>query len=221
MIFVIIKLMIDKRRNLVNNKIAIIGIGGAGAKTISRIKERVNVTAIIIDTEDEGITADKSIILNQKDNQKITNTGIVTLNSVIAKYDILILCAGLGGETGTALSPVFTKLAKKQNKFVAAVLYKPFKFEGSVRNRRAENSTAQIGETADISVEISNDMIAKVSPKRTSFSQAFSAADDILFEIITIITNEAENDNFETVKNTIVNKIKDVISKSKFILNHP
>ena len=57
-------------------KIAIIGIGGAGAKTISRIKERVNVTSIIIDTEDEGITADESIILNQKDNQKITNQGL-------------------------------------------------------------------------------------------------------------------------------------------------
>ena len=200
-------------------KIAIIGIGGAGAKTINRIKERINITSIIIDTENEDIIADESIILNQNiDNQKLTKTEIAKLNSVISKYDVIILCVGLGGETGTAVAPLFTELAKKQNKFVAAVLYKPFKFEGNVRNRLAENSAAQIGETTDILVEISNDMISKVSPKRTTFSQAFQTADNLICEIIEIITNEADNNNFETVKNIIISRIEEAISKSGFIV---
>ena len=97
-------------------------------------------------------------------------------------------------------------------------MYKPFKFEGNVRNRLAENSAAQIGETADISVKISNDMIAKVSPKRTSFSQAFQAADNLICEIIEIITTEADNNNFETVKNIIISKMEEAISKSEFII---
>ena len=203
-------------------KIAIIGVGGAGTTTIKRMKAMLTIDSVIIDTEDNGIIADENILLSQNiesvDNFEISNTELTKLNAAISNYDIMILCAGLGGKTATAIAPIVSKLANAQNKMVISILYKPFMFEGNLRNKIAEKSASQIAETSDFSAVVSNDMISKTSPKNHSLSQAYSRGDELIFKIIEIITTEADNNNFEIAKNIIISKIEEAISKSEFII---
>lgn len=205
--------------------IAIIGVGGAGAITIKRMKENLNVNSIVIDNKSSDIVADEIELLNQDeckkniDASRLSETDLSKLSSIIAKYDILVLCVGLGGKTGTSVAPIVSKLAKNQNKLVVTVMYKPFSFEGRLRNSIAEKGILSIVETSDFSVIISNDTLAKLLPRKQTFSKTFSMVDVLIFQMIEIIKTVAEenHDSFQCVKDTIICKLRDIASKSELI----
>lgn len=205
-------------------KSAIIGIGGAGAITIKRMKENLNMTSIVIDIENSD-AGDEIELINKDayeinmDGFQLSGTVISKISNMVAKYDILILCVGLGGKTGTNVAPIISKLAKSQNKLVVTIMYKPFTFEGRLRNCIAEKGMLPIVETSDFSVVVSNDILAKLSPRKQTFSKTFSIVDALIFQMIEIVKTVAEenHDSFQCVKDTIICKLRDIASKSELI----
>jgi len=61
------------------------------------------------------------------------------------------------------------------------IITKPFSFEGNRRTSNAEEGVKKIKEAVDTLIVIPNDKIFNVIDKKTSFKQAFTMIDKILY----------------------------------------
>lgn len=72
--------------------------------------------------------------------------------------DLIILCAGLGGGTGSGALPVFARYAKELNILTLAFVSEPFPFEGSVKTHITRCAVQQIERYADATICIDNSL---------------------------------------------------------------
>lgn len=61
------------------------------------------------------------------------------------------------------------------------VVTEPFGFEGKIRQRNAEEGVKKLKESVDTLIIIPNDRIFNIIDKKTTFKQAFTMIDKILF----------------------------------------
>ena len=93
---------------------------------------------------------------------------------------MVFITAGMGGGTGTGAAPVIADVAKELGLLTVGVVTKPFTFEGRKRAKSAESGINALKGKVDTLVIIPNDRLLSIADKKTSFSQAFEMADDIL-----------------------------------------
>lgn len=197
---------------LVNEKnLVLVGIGGAGVNTVKRIS---NCSKIVVEVQDELTgTLDVAEIIPLNPEFSANTNGLsqdetTQITNAISNYSVVLLCVGLGGETGSHTAPIIADLAKKQGKLVIAVAYKPFRFEGRIRCERAENAIAEIKKYADCTIYISNDAILKSGPRTLSMAQAFAIPDSIITEIIDVISKNLSGITGATISNTDADSAK-------------
>lgn len=188
-----------------NDQIAIIGIGGAGSNAINRIKTQIDAYCIRIDSDD---IKNKEFQLKSKSNQQIllnhnnisdnmlyesslSDSEIFEITQAIKKHKVIILSVGLGGNTGSSIAPIVAKLASEQGKFVIAIMYKPFSFEGGRRSEVAEHAINPIKEEADYSIVIANEKLKYIG--RVTFFNAFDMADAVIVDIVKNIETILQN----------------------------
>jgi cell division protein FtsZ len=94
--------------------------------------------------------------------------------------DMVFVTAGMGGGTGTGAAPVVAECAREIGALTVAVVTRPFSFEGMKRKRNAESGIANLRQHVDTIITIPNDRLLQVVDKKTSITQAFLEADDIL-----------------------------------------
>jgi len=195
---------------IVKKRIAIIGVGGAGLNTISRIKNKVNTEVIAIDYDGEHLkktSVDNYILLSGDDASDKES-----LTKSINDYDTLLLFAGLGGKAGSEILPFVTEFAKKNGIRIVTIVSMPFMFEGNMRTKTACEVKNKILENTDICVVVKNDDLLKKLSKNTSLSDAFSLVDDVLMWIYKhldndlIVSNKQIFDEFDFVEKTNLNK---------------
>ncbi len=87
-----------------------------------------------------------------------------------------------GRGTGTAAAPVVAEIAKESGALTIGVVTKPFSFEGTVRQARAERGLEQLREAADVLITISNDRLLETATKGLAVTKAFELADGILHQ---------------------------------------
>ena len=127
-----------------------------------------------------------------KANLCLSNNDTSKINSIIEKYGALLICAGLGGNTGSIVTPMIAKLAKDQRKFVIAVVFKPFSFEGGIRSKNAEKSIDEIKSSADVIICVANDKLRKLGSVG-SMANAFMHADKVVSEASEIVSKLSFN----------------------------
>jgi cell division protein FtsZ len=86
----------------------------------------------------------------------------------------------MGGGTGTGASPIVAEIAKSKGCLVVGVVTKPFRFEGPIRMRQAEEGTELLRSKVDALIVIPNDKILQVVEKTTTLIESFKIADDVL-----------------------------------------
>jgi cell division protein FtsZ len=96
----------------------------------------------------------------------------------------VILCAGLGGGTGSAVTPLLAKMSKENGALVVAVVTSPFQFEGRRRSQQAAESLAELGRHVDALIHFENDRMAELVEARADVSETFAACDRLLFQAI-------------------------------------
>jgi len=64
---------------------------------------------------------------------------------------------------------------------VVGIVTKPFSFEGKKRQTNAEEGLKKIKDSVDTLIVVPNDKIFTVIDKKTTFKQAFTMIDKILF----------------------------------------
>ena len=177
-------------------RIKVIGCGGAGNNTISRISD-IGVTGaeiIAVNTDAQDLlnaNADKKLLMGKdltqglgagsdprigKDAAKESQKEI---KDALSDAHLVFITGGLGGGTGTGSMPVIADIAKKQGVLTVAVVTLPFEMEGVLRHENAMIGLEELEGLVDTLILIPNDKLIELAPD-LPLHTAFKVADEIL-----------------------------------------
>lgn len=188
--------------------IKIIGIGGGGNNVVKRIANTtdLNLDLIAINTDakqlrglpDENV---KKIQIGKNITKGLGCGGNIELGKQAAKEDyeaikqslkgadMIFLTAGLGSGTGTGAMPVITQIAHEMNILSVCVVTVPFTFEGSRKQRIAEQAIKDLTPYVDGLIVVHNDNLLKIKTNvRLTLVNAFRMADSVLRQAIRCIS---------------------------------
>jgi len=191
-------------------KIKVIGVGGAGGNTVSRLFEAdiKNVELVSVNTDIQDLNkkkADTKIRIGEKTTQGLgagmkpevgrlsAEESAEELENALKTADIVFLTAGLGGGTGSGAMPVIAGLAKKLGVLTIGIVTLPFSFEGKKRKKIAQNSLEEIEKAINTLVVIPNDKLMTLIPPKSSVEFAFKKCDELLKEAVETISNVISN----------------------------
>lgn len=184
--------------------IKIIGCGGGGCNTISRLAEIGIIGAELFAANTDAqhllmIRAPKKILLGRRVTKGLGAGAIPHIGEEAAREaeedlkqclqgaDIVFITCGLGGGTGTGSAPFMAQLAKETGALTVAICTFPFEAEGEVRKENAEWGLNRLRNVADTVIVIPNDRLLELVPK-LSINAAFKVADEVLVRSIKGIT---------------------------------
>ena len=99
------------------------------------------------------------------------------------------ITAGMGGGTGTGAAPIIAQAARELGVLTVGVVTKPFQFEGSKRMKQAEDGVEALQKVVDTLIIIPNQNLFRIANEKTTFSDAFNLADDVLYQGVKGITD--------------------------------
>ena len=191
-------------------RITVIGIGGAGGNAVNTmINSKVeNIEFIVANTDGQALShslAKRQIQLgknltlglgagsNAETGKKAAEESIDEIISELGDINMLFIATGMGGGTGSGAAPIIAKAAKDKGILTIAVVTKPFDFEGKKRMQVAENGLKQLKDNVDTLIIIPNQNLFKIANEKTTFSEAFKLADDVLYQGVFGITDLITN----------------------------
>ncbi|MEM0147238.1 MAG: hypothetical protein QXF85_02175, partial [Candidatus Micrarchaeaceae archaeon] len=142
-------------------KIVTVGVGGGGNNTVNRLLKvgvkGTDLVAVNTDVQHFKIIDDriKKILIGKSITRglgaggdptigaKAAETDRQQLEEVLAGAQLVFVCAGMGGGTGTGATPVIAQIAKEQGAIVVAMVTYPFDLE-RVRKVKAEDGIQQL-----------------------------------------------------------------------------
>ena len=178
-------------------KIKVLGVGGGGNNAINRMIDGGvrGVDFIAFNTDRQALVssrAEMKLQLGEKITQGLgagANPDIGTksaeenkaeIQQVLEGADMVFITAGMGGGTGTGAAPVIAEIAKNLGILTVGVVTKPFTFEGRKRIIQAEQGIENLKSKVDTLVTIPNDRLLQIADKKTTMSDAFVMADEVL-----------------------------------------
>ncbi|MEG3224787.1 MAG: cell division protein FtsZ [Methanobacteriales archaeon Met13] len=184
--------------------IFVVGAGGAGNNTVSRLTEIgiKGAKTISLNTDAQDLfysTANHKILIGRDTCGGLGAGGIPDVGEESAEEseeaiktklegaDMVFVTCGLGGGTGTGSAPVISKLAKKIGALTIAVATMPFSAEGLRRRENAESGLEKLQSAADTVIVIPNDKLLEVAPNMP-INKAFMVADELLGRAVKGIT---------------------------------
>src|SRR5246127_1155469 len=187
-------------------KVRVIGVGGAGSNILDRAMldgiDRVELATANTDVQSlTGSVTNLKIQLGRNLTRGLGSGGDPELGlaaaeestdeiqAAIAGYDIVFVCAGLGGGTGSGAAPYIAKLAKDAGALVLVLVTMPFTFEGRRRCAQAAASLQLVREYADAVICFENDRMAELTLPRMGIHEAFAAADVTISQSIRAMAN--------------------------------
>ncbi len=181
-------------------KIVTIGVGGGGCNTVNRLmKVGVRGTELfavntdvnhfkIIDDRIKKVLIGKSITRGLGAGgspivgAKAAEVDRPALEEVVSGAQLVFMCRGAGGGTGTGAAPVIAQIAKEQGAIVVAMVTYPFDLE-RVRKVKAEEGIQQLRKYCDSVIILDNNRLVKLHPN-LPMNEAFAVADDVLAKAI-------------------------------------
>ncbi len=178
-------------------KIRVVGVGGAGNNAVNRMIDAGIMSAeyIVVNTDAQTLALSKTQNRIQIGAQLTKGLGAGAdpeigraaaeeneseLAAAIEGTDLLFITTGMGGGTGTGAAPVIAKIAKDKKILTAAVVTRPFEFEGKRRMDNAMKGIENLRKFVDTLIIIPNEKISEVVPKNASFPDALRVADEVL-----------------------------------------
>ena len=182
----------DGRNATAVKDFAIVGVGGAGARTASELSKvlgnpddviavdremddlrlvnvgrRISIGYPMFTRETEGI----------EDDEYVDKNDLFRLKTLIGKAPIVFVLAGLGGATTVEILPAVLRTAMSTGATVLAIVTMPFAFEGRTRSntagvalQRVRNTGCSLalidGDNALSSASIAGDLASELSAAR-------------------------------------------------------
>src|SRR5215213_4309825 len=188
----------DARRGA---RIKVVGVGGGGSNAVNRMVEvgLSGVEFIVANTDVQALDHNRASVKVQIGHKLTKGLGAGadpnigrqaaledtdTIIEALDGADMVFVTTGLGGGTGTGAAPVIASLASELGALTIAVVTKPFKFEGRKRHIQAEAGLDALRECVDTIITIPNERLLTIIDRRTSLTEAFTLADDVLRQAI-------------------------------------
>ena len=207
-------------------KIKVIGIGGGGGNSLSRMQE-IGIKGgelIAINTDAQDLlysNADQKILIgreltqglgsgsNPKVGAEAAKESESEIKKKIAGADMVFITCGMGGGTGTGAAPVVAQIAKRQGALTIGIITLPFTIEGRKRIENAMEGLERMESVVDTLIVIPNDKLLELAPE-LPLHTAFKIADEILTNSVKgitelVTTNGLVNLDFADVKAVMVN----------------
>ena len=182
-------------------KITVVGCGGAGGNTVTRMAETgihgAKLVAANTDAQhlDEEVEADEKILIGRqrtggrgagsvpKIGEEAAQENLEAINTSIDGSDMVFITAGLGGGTGTGSAPVVAQAAQDQGALTIAIVTIPFTSEGERRRANADAGLERLRAVADTVIVIPNDRLLDYAPNMP-MQDAFKICDRILMRSV-------------------------------------
>ena len=191
-------------------KIKVVGLGGSGSNAITRmVRQQIRgVEFIAMNTDAQALAVTEAPVRIQLGERLTRGLGAGgdhnvgrgsaeesrnEIKEAVCGADMVFIAAGMGGGTGTGSAPVVAEIAKSSGALTIAVVTKPFGFEGTHRNKVAEEGINNLKGNCDTTLIVPNDKLLDVCDKKIAVDAAFKMADDVLYhgvqaiaEVITV-----------------------------------
>ena len=179
--------------------IAVIGVGGAGNNTVTRLIEMgiTGAECIAVNTDALHLSASRAhrkILVGEKltkglgvgGDPKLGRAAIEEskkrVEDLLSNVDIAFITAGLGGGTGTGAAPVIAEIARRNGAIAVGVVTTPFRIERG-RIEYAANALTEMRRQCDTVVVIDNNKLMQLVPQ-LPINEAFRVADQVLANMI-------------------------------------
>lgn len=114
------------------------------------------------DLEKHSANATETFLL-EKFGGKVKSDDTPIVEDIVAKAsDTVIICATLGGMTGSKYAPLIALEAILKGKFVCSFFSMPYEFEGEQKTKRAMNARMQLIASSNFAVQQNNDRLKEV-----------------------------------------------------------
>jgi cell division protein FtsZ len=182
-------------------KITVVGCGGAGGNTVTRMSEAgihgAKLVAANTDAQHlaDEVTADEKILIGRqrtggrgagsvpKIGEEAAQENIEDITNSIDDSDMVFITAGLGGGTGTGSAPVVAQAAQDQGALTIAIVTIPFTAEGERRRANADAGLERLRAVADTVIVIPNDRLLDYAPNMP-LQDAFKICDRVLMRSV-------------------------------------
>jgi len=180
-------------------RIVVVGVGGAGNNTVTRLMEMgvVGAECIAVNTDALHLSASRAnqkILIGEKLTKGLGVGGDPRLgraaieesrkriDDLLTDVDIAFVTAGLGGGTGTGAAPVIAEIARRKGAITVGVVTTPFRIEKG-RMEYAANALTELRRQCDTVVVIDNNKLMQLVPQ-LPINEAFRVADQVLANMI-------------------------------------
>ncbi|MEA2016990.1 MAG: cell division protein FtsZ [Campylobacterota bacterium] len=181
-------------------KITLIGIGGGGCNMIDNYceKNRYKIKIISANTDSQSLNESNAPIkiqlgvkttkglgagMNPQVGETSAEESYSEIISELNESDMIFICAGLGGGTGSGAIPIVARAAKELGILCIAVVTMPFDFEIG-RDTIADDALIKLKKYVDSYIVIYNDKILDIVPHQTGMEESFKIIDNVLFDTV-------------------------------------
>ena len=187
-------------------RITVFGVGGAGGNAVNNMIDQnlEGVEFVVANTDAQALQQSRAGARIQM-GVKVTeglgagarpNVGAAAAEETIeeivdhlAGAHMCFITAGMGGGTGTGAAPIIAQAARELGVLTVGVVTKPFHFEGGKRMRIAEEGVAALQKVVDTLIIIPNQNLFRIANEKTTFTEAFAMADDVLYQGVKGVTD--------------------------------
>ncbi|PWJ21074.1 cell division protein FtsZ [Jannaschia seohaensis] len=187
-------------------RITVFGVGGAGGNAVNNMiqKDLEGVEFVVANTDAQALQQNQAQARIQLGVHVTEGLGAgarpqvgasaaeESIEEIVARLDGAHMCfitAGMGGGTGTGAAPIIAQAARELGILTVGVVTKPFQFEGAKRMRQAEAGVEALQKVVDTLIIIPNQNLFRLATERTTFTEAFSLADDVLYQGVKGVTD--------------------------------
>ncbi|MCK0149370.1 cell division protein FtsZ [Marivita sp. S6314] len=187
-------------------RITVFGVGGAGGNAVNNMIDKAleGVDFVVANTDAQALQQSQSqsrIQLGVKVTEGLGAGARATVGAAAAEESIeqivdhlagahmCFITAGMGGGTGTGAAPIIAQAARELGVLTVGVVTKPFQFEGGKRMKQAEDGVEALQKVVDTLIIIPNQNLFRLANEKTTFTEAFSMADDVLYQGVKGVTD--------------------------------
>ncbi len=179
--------------------IKVIGVGGAGNNMVDWLYKKgiqgAEIIACNTDQQHLNITdADRKFLIGKditrglgcggypEKGAEAAQESLQEIKDSLRDADMVFVCAGMGGGTGTGAAPVVAQVAKDTGAIVIGTVTMPFKIERA-RIDKAEFGLSQLRQVSDTVIVIDNNRLADIAGN-LPIQQAFAVANELISTMI-------------------------------------
>jgi len=182
-------------------KITVVGCGGAGGNTVTRMTEEgihgAKLVAANTDAQHlaDEVAADTKILIGKKRTggrgagsvpkigEEAAQENIEDIQQSIDGSDMVFVTAGLGGGTGTGAAPVVAQAAQEAGALTISIVTIPFTAEGERRRANADAGLERLRAVSDTVIVVPNDRLLDYAPSMP-LQDAFKICDRVLMRSV-------------------------------------